>query len=100
MSSYAESVDRLHQACLWHFGRQITYWPQAGAQSTVLGIFSATQEAEDSAPGVYAVVFLRSSDLSAPPQRGDWIIADGKTYKVYDVEADVAGGAILRLRRE
>lgn len=97
--AFADSVARLDEACLRNFGREVTYVPQAGGQAAVRAIFEATREAEENAPGIYAVVFLRASDLAAPPERGDEVAVDGVAYKVFDIEADHGGGLLLRLRQ-
>jgi hypothetical protein len=45
------------------------------------------------------VVFLRLADLPKSPERGDGVSIDNLSYKVYDIEADGGGGALLRLRQ-
>jgi len=97
--AFTDSVGRMDDACLRAFGRDVTFLPQAGGQATVRAVFEAAREAEDSAPGVYAVMFIRAAALSTPPQRGDEVTVDGVTYKVFDVEADHGGGLVLRLRQ-
>jgi hypothetical protein len=87
-------------ACIRAFGRDVLFLPEAGGQSSVRGIFQRTVEAEDASPGVYAVLFVRSSDLPAAPQRGDEVEVSGARYKVWDVDADPEGGALLRLRQK
>jgi hypothetical protein len=37
--------------------------------------------------------------LPAPPARGDEVEIEGVRYKVFDIEADAEGAAVLRLRR-
>ena len=96
---FADSVNRVDAACLRVFGRDITYSPEAGGQATVRVIFNPTREAEASALGVNAVVFCREADLPAPPVRGDELVVDGVTYKVWDIEADQGGAVVLRLRQ-
>jgi hypothetical protein len=96
---FTDAIGRMDEACLRAFGRDVTFLPQAGGQATVRVIFEATREAEDSAPGVYAVMFVRAAAFATPPQRGDEAAVDGATYKVFDIEADHAGGLILRLRQ-
>lgn len=97
--SFAESTARLDQACLRVFGNDVTYLPQAGGQTTVRGVFESTREPEDASPGVYAVLFVRLADLPAAPLRGDEVEIDGTTYKVFEIEADTSGSAILRMRQ-
>jgi len=97
--AFTDAIGRMDEACLRAFGRDVTFLPQAGGQAIVRAIFEATREAEDNAPGVYAVMFIRVAALSTPPQRGDEVTVDGVTYKVFDVEADHGGGLVLRLRQ-
>jgi hypothetical protein len=96
---FADSVSRMDEACLRVFGREITYLPEAGGQATLRAVFQPAREAEDAAPGVYAVLFVRLSDLPAAPVRGDEVEAGGARYKVFDIEADTEGAAVLRLRQ-
>ena len=63
------------------------------------GIFQRTNEPEDASPGVYAVLFVRLADLPAAPVRGDEVEIGGVQYKVFDIEADAEGAAVLRLRQ-
>ncbi len=62
-------------------------------------VFQAVQEAEDDSPGVYAVLFVRLADLTTVPVRGDGVEIGGARYKVFDIEADAEGAAVLRLRQ-
>lgn len=50
-------------------------------------------------PGVYAVLFVRLTDLPGEPQRGDEVEVDAVRYKVFEIEADTSGSAVLRLRK-
>jgi hypothetical protein len=97
--SFADSVGRADEACLRVFGREVTYLPEAGGQATIRAVFQPAREAEDSSPGVYAVLFVRLSDLPASPVRGDEVEIEGVRYKVFDIEADAEGAAVLRLRK-
>jgi hypothetical protein len=99
MSNWISLAGALNQGVLGAFGQEVVYSPQAGPEATVRGIFEETREAQETALGVYAVVFLRASDLGAPPQNGDEVRVDGVAYKVYEIQADHAGGVYLRLRQ-
>lgn len=81
------------------FGRDLVYLPETGGSVPVRGIFQRTAEPEDAAPGVYAVLFVRLADLPAAPVRGDEVEIEGVRYKVFDIEADAEGAAVLRLRK-
>ncbi len=97
--AFADSVSRVDEACLRVFGREVSYLPEAGGQAAVRAVFQPAQEAEDSSPGVYAVLFVRLADLPAAPMRGDEVETGGARYKVFDIEADAEGAAVLRLRK-
>jgi hypothetical protein len=99
MADWTSLAGAVNGAVLSAFGREVAYLPQAGQQASVRAIFQETREGEESAPGVYAVVFVRSADLPLPPERGDEIAVDGAAYKVFDILADQGGGLMLRLRR-
>ena len=99
MADFASLLNTLNSAALTAFGREVTYTPQAGASATIRAIFQPSREAEENSPGVYGVLFLRLADLSRPPERGDEVSMDGILYKVFDIEADTSGGAVLRLRQ-
>ena len=99
MSDWGSLTDALNITVLGAFGREVVYMPQAGDPLTVRAIFESTREAEENAPGVYAVLFVRAGDLPQPPERGDEVTVDGVTYKVFDIEADTTGAVVLRLRQ-
>jgi len=90
---------QMDQACLRAFGRDLLYLPETGGSASVRGIFQRTNEPEDASPGVYAVLFVRLADLPAAPVRGDEVEIGGVQYKVFDIEADAEGAAVLRLRQ-
>lgn len=92
-------LSGLNSAVLLAFGRNVEYLPQAGGEVTVRAIFERAREAEENAPGVYAALFVRLADLPQHPDRGDEVAVDGVTYKVFDIEADTSGAAVLRLRQ-
>jgi hypothetical protein len=99
VSDWASLTNALNTGVLGAFGREVVYTPQAGDPVNVRAIFESTREAEENAPGVYAVLFVRAGDLSLPPQRGDEVTVDGATYKVYDLEGDTTGAVVLKLRQ-
>lgn len=99
MSAWQAAVKDLDAAVLRTFGREVLYLPEAGGQAPIRAVFQPAREAEEASPGVYAVLFLRLADLPALPARGDAIEIGGVRYKVFDIEADAEGGAVLRLRQ-
>ena len=99
MAAWVSLTDALNTTVLGAFGREVVFTPQAGGSLPVRAIFEATRETEENAPGVYAVLFVRTGDFPQPPERGDEVTVDGTTYKVFDIEADTTGAVVLRLRK-
>jgi hypothetical protein len=99
MSGWEAAVSDLDAAVVQTFGREVVYLAEAGSAATVRAVFQPAREAEDAAPGVYAVLFVRLADLPAAPVRGDEVEIEGTRYKVFDIEADAEGAAVLRLRK-
>ncbi|MCC6363016.1 MAG: hypothetical protein IT165_05795 [Bryobacterales bacterium] len=92
-------MSGLNAAVVKTFGREVLYLPEAGGQAAIRAVFQAVREAEGASPGVYAVLFVRLVDLAAPPVRGDEVDIGGVHYKVFDIEADAEGAAVLKLRQ-
>ena len=99
MNGWEAAVKDLDAAVLSTFGREVLYLPETSGQAVVRAVFQQAREAEDASPGVYAVLFVRVADLPAPPVRGDEVDIEGVRYKVFDIEADAEGAAVLRLRK-
>ncbi|MCC6364940.1 MAG: hypothetical protein IT165_15590 [Bryobacterales bacterium] len=99
MPDWASLLGALNSAALSAFGREVRYLRQTGSQVSVRGIFENTCESQENSPGVYAVLFVRLADLPQPPERGDEVAVDSQTYKIFDIEADTGGTAVLRLRQ-
>jgi hypothetical protein len=98
--SWDAAIGSLNAACLSAFGRQVTYQPAGGAPVTITGIVDSGSRLEENSPGVYAALFVRLADLPQPPVCGDEVEIEGTAYKVFEVEADAAGGARLALRMQ
>jgi hypothetical protein len=96
--SWDSAMGALNVACLATFGRELTYRPTEGSPLTITGIVDTGSRLEETSPGTYAVLFLRLSDLPQPPRCGDEVEIDGTGYKVFEVEADAAGGVKIALR--
>ena len=96
--AFPDSISRMDEACLRVFGRDVIYLPEAGAEASIRAIFQPARETENASPGVYAVLFVRLADLPGAPVRGDEVEVEGKPYKVFDIESDAEGAAVLRLR--
>ncbi len=99
MSGWAAAVNSLNATVVGTFGREVLYLPESGGEVSLRAVFQPTREAEDSSPGVYAVLFVRLAELPAAPARGDEVEFGGVRYKVFDIEADAEGAAVLRLRQ-
>ncbi len=99
MSGWGAAVSDLNAAVVDTFGRDVLYLSQTGGQAAIRAVFQPAREAEEASPGVYAVLFVRRSDLPAAPVRGDEVEIHGTRYKVFDIEADAEGAAVLRLRK-
>ena len=97
--AFADQVGRLDEACLRVFGRDVLYLPEAGGSALIRAVFQPVREAEEASPGVYAVLFVRLADLPGVPVRGDEVESGGVRYKVFDIEADAEGAAVLKLRK-
>ena len=99
MADWTSLLRGLNGTVLGSFGREVAYLPQTGGQTAIRGIFENTREAQENVPGVYAVLFVRLADFAQQPIRGDEVLVDGVTYKVFDIEADTSGAVVLRLRQ-
>ena len=99
MADWTSLLSGLNTTVLSAFGREVTYSPSTGEAIAINAIVETARETEDTAPGVYALIFLRLGDLPRSPERGDEVAMDGLSYKVFDIEADGGGGALLRLRQ-
>ena len=100
----AINVNAIDTACLAIFGTPVTFTPQDGSgPQQITGIIRSPALGEDFAPGSFpgtSVVrlFVRFADLSPQPRHGDTVTINSIVYDVVEVEADVAGGAVLKLR--
>jgi hypothetical protein len=99
MGDWTSLLNSLNGAALTAFGREVIYTPQSGAAVTIRAIVETAHESEETAPGTYALAFVRLGDLpGARAERGDAVEIDGAVFKVFKVEADGQGGAVLSLR--
>lgn len=99
MADWCSLLGALNSTSLGIFGGEVSYRRSSGETIAIRAIVETTREMEEAAPGVYAVLFLRLKDLPQPPERGDVVSIDGRDYKVFDIEADGGGGALIRLRQ-
>jgi hypothetical protein len=102
--AWSDLVNTLDAACLATFGTPVAFTPQdgSGAQQ-ITGIIQHPAMAEDYVPGSVqgtSVVrlFVHFANIAPPPRHGDAIVINGIVYDVVDVDVDVQGGAVLKLR--
>ncbi len=99
MADWTSLLGTLNSTAVGVFGREVSYLPSTGEARTIQAIVETAKQAEETAPGIYAVLFIRLADLPKPPERGDEVSIDSMLYKVFDIEADGGGGAVVRLRQ-
>lgn len=102
--AWSDAVSQMDATLLAVFGIPVTFTPQdgSGAQQ-ITGIIQTPALAEDYVPGSVqgtAVVrlFVRFASIAPQPGHGDTIAINGRTYVVQEVDVDVEGGAVLKLR--
>jgi hypothetical protein len=103
MASWTNLVEAMHQAALGAFGVPATWSQQGGgAASPIVGIIRKPAQLEDVFPGSAgsSVVrfFVDLNGLSPSPQHGDTMTLNGNVYVIADIEVDIEGGAVLKLR--
>ncbi len=99
MADWTSLLVGLNAATLSAFGGEVTYNPDGGEPVTIRAVFQPTREAEENAPGLYGVLFVRLADIPQPPARGDQALISGVAYTVYDIDGDASGAAVLRIRK-
>lgn len=97
MTVWDFSIDGLNAAVLDAFGREVHYLPATGGDFTITAVFRQDHRPEEKAPGVFAVLFIREADLAARAALGDRVEVDGARYRVFQIERDGQGGALLGL---
>lgn len=102
--AWSDLINVMDSGCLATFGTPVTFAPQdgSGAQQ-IAGIIQNPAMAEDYVPGSVqgtAVVrlFVRFADIAPAPRCGDTVAINGIAYDVEEVQVDVQGGAVLKLR--
>jgi len=103
--SWADQVERANQAFLNTWGIQATWQPQQGGDPVIVtGVFQKPGLPELAIPGstqgVAVVRFWMDFDsLDPAPALGDTITINGVSYYVSDLDVDIEGGAVVKLRR-
>jgi hypothetical protein len=90
------------------FGMPATFTPQDGvggwlSPQSILGVIMRTAMPEELPPGfglgtANLRFWVNFETISPSPQHGDQIAFNGTTYFVQEVDVDIDGGAILKLR--
>ena len=90
------------------FGVPATFTPQDGSggwleQQTILGVVTRSAMPEDFPPGfgpgtATLRFWVNFETISPAPRHGDQIGFNGAPYVIAEVEADIGGGAVLKLR--
>ena len=104
--AWSDLVNIVDAACLATFGVHATFTPQdgSGAQQ-ITGIIRTPAMGEDTIPGSIQGVsvvrfFVQFSKITPAPHHGDTVTLNGITYVVAEVDVDVHGDAVLKLRAE
>jgi hypothetical protein len=104
--AWSDLVNIVDSACLAAFGVPATFTPQdgSGAQQ-ITGIIRTPAMGEDAIPGGIQGVsvvrfFVQFSTIAPAPQHGDTVTINAITYVVAEVDVDVHGDAVLKLRAE
>ena len=103
--AWDDQVSALDSACLAAFGVPATHMPTGAAAVPVIGIIQNPALVEDYVPGSAQGVsvvrfFVRFAEMNPQPAHGDQLLLNGILYDVFEIEADRAGGAVLKLRRK
>ena len=108
MSDWPTLESSANAVMIATFGVPATFTPQDGSggwltSQAVLGIVMRPAMLEDYPPGFGGGTsnlrfWVNFETLSPSPQHGDQIGFNGTTYIVVEVEADIGGGAVLKLR--
>lgn len=101
-AGWAQHVASIDRAVMRHVGGTVMYAAGNGSAIPVPGVFDVSYVKVDAGTaGVGSVgpaVFLRLSDLPCDPEKDDpTITAEGKAYRVREVQPDGQGGVLLLL---
>lgn len=100
MSVFSAMVGRMDAACKSNFGEAVTYQPSPpfGEPVTITGIIESPNVEEETSTPTMLSLFVVLSDFSIAPVKGDQVTIGTKAYTVFDVSADLEGGARLALQ--
>lgn len=103
MSGFPDLFDGVLKTATQVLGEPVTYL--SGATSAVIQGIVGNSYVEvrvgegPSQPTLAPTCDIRLSDLSAPPARGDQVIARGITYNIIDSQENGQGGTTLVLQK-
>lgn len=99
MTTWDDEASAMNAGTVATFGRAVTYTPLAtGIPAAIQGIYETPRE-EETALGIFAVLFVNAADLPSAPAKGDHVTVSTETYAVFQIEADQARGVRLGLHR-
>lgn len=101
---WSEKMSNLTDACQTAMGQTVTCTPATGDPYTLEGIFDENFVAVDPASetevtSVHPVLFVKLSDMEAPPAKGDEVTIGGVDYRVIQPQDDSEGGTRLLLHK-
>lgn len=99
--AFSDLTDRALGAIKDAFGSSVTYTPTSGSPVTIDGVFNRRYyelvEGDVPVSTDQPNLLVRIADLAADPVEGDEVTVSGQTYRVYRVEKDGEGAALLLL---
>jgi hypothetical protein len=108
MSDWPTLESSANAVMIATFGVPATFIAQDGSggwlpSQGITGIVMRPAMAEDYPPGfgpgtANLRFWVNLETISPQPQHGDQVVFNGTTYLVQEVEADIGGGAVLKLR--
>lgn len=103
MAAWTNLIEMLHRAALGAFGVSAIWTPQGtGTATPITGIIQKPGQMEDVFPGSAGSsvvrLFVAFSDFSPEPQHGDTVTLAGGVYVIQEIDVDIEGGAVLKLR--
>src|SRR5690348_13970232 len=99
--SFSQSAKALDDACLAAFGLKadgvvVLFTPQDGSGAQQIdGIIKEPALEEDTLSPSVVRLFVRFTEISPAPQKGDVVSIGSQHYDVADIDVDPAGGAVL-----
>lgn len=102
--SWQELTDRVAETVVNTFTTVLTYTPASGSPKTLNGVFDAAFVEVEILDGAQVQsigprVFLRASDLDAPPKVGDRLTINGTQYRINENRPDGEAGYLLLLHK-